>query len=102
MIKGKQVIRFTKERLHEEDLSLYLVAENMYVNYSYLSRTFKEVTGESYSDYMLRLRMEKAKELLAQGIKVYDAAGQAGYKHVNYFSKSFQKYGGMKPSDVNK
>ncbi|UQZ85504.1 HTH-type transcriptional regulator YesS [Paenibacillus konkukensis] len=77
-------------------------AENMYVNYSYLSRTFKEVTGESFSDYVLRLRMEKVKEPLAQGIKVYDATGQVGYKHVNYFSKSFQKYGGMKPSDVNK
>ncbi|GAA3412517.1 response regulator [Paenibacillus hodogayensis] len=97
-----EVIRFTKERLHEEELSLYLVAENMYINYSYLSRTFKEVAGESFSDYVLRLRMEKAKELLAKGMKVYDAAEQVGYKHVNYFSKSFQKYWGMKPSEVNK
>ncbi|WP_135555739.1 response regulator [Paenibacillus cymbidii] len=95
-----EVERFIQERLHEEELSLYLAAESMYVNYSYLSRTFKEVTGQSFSDYVLRLRMEKAKELLGQGMKVYDAAERVGYRHVNYFSKSFQKYWGIKPSGM--
>jgi two-component system response regulator YesN len=95
-----QIILFIQERLHEEGLNLYLVAEKMFISYSYLSRTFKEVTGESFSDYVLRLRMERAKELLAKGYKVYDAAEQVGYKHVNYFSKSFQKYWGVKPSEI--
>ncbi|MGG1516291.1 response regulator [Paenibacillus oryzisoli] len=98
----EEVIRYTRERLHEEELSLYAVAGQLYVNYSYLSRTFKEVTGESFSDYVLRMRMEQAKELLAKGLKVYDVAEQVGYKHVNYFSKSFQKYWGVKPSEMNK
>ncbi|MEK3914691.1 response regulator [Paenibacillus sp. FSL H7-0331] len=97
-----QVIGFIQERLHEEELNLYLVAEKMFISYSYLSRTFKEVTGESFSDYVLRLRMERAKELLTKGIKVYDTAEQVGYKHVNYFSKSFQKYWGVKPSEIYK
>jgi two-component system response regulator YesN len=97
-----QIILFIQERLHDEGLNLYLVAEKMFISYSYLSRTFKEVTGEPFSDYVLRLRMERAKELLAKGYKVYDAAEQVGYKHVNYFSKSFQKYWGVKPSDIYK
>ncbi|MDF2958525.1 MAG: AraC family transcriptional regulator [Paenibacillus sp.] len=101
-IAMSEIMRFVQERLHDEELSLYLVAEKMFISYSYLSRTFKEVTGESFSDYVLRLRMERAKELLANGYKVYDAAEQVGYKHVNYFSKSFQKFWGIKPSEVYK
>ncbi|MFK7697034.1 response regulator [Paenibacillus sp. HJGM_3] len=97
-----EVVRFIHERLHDEELSLYLAAEKLYMNYSYLSRTFKLVTGESFSDYVLRLRMERAKELLAKGLKVYDAAEQVGYKHVNYFSKNFQKFWGIRPSEVYK
>ncbi|SDC48643.1 two-component system, response regulator YesN [Paenibacillus sp. UNCCL117] len=101
-IAMNEVVRFIHTHLHEETLSLYLIAENMYISYSYLSRSFKEATGESFSDYVLRLRMERAKELLAKGCKVYDVSEQVGYKHVNYFSKNFQKYWGMKPSEVNK
>lgn len=101
-IAMSDILRFIQERLHEEELSLYLVAEKMYISYSYLSRTFKEATGQSFSEYVLRLRMERAKELLAKGYRVYDAAEQTGYRHVNYFSKSFQKYWGIKPSEVHK
>lgn len=97
-----EIVRFIQERLHDESLSLHLVAERMFINYSYLSRTFKETTGEAFSDYVLRLRMERAKELLANGLKVYDAAERVGYRHVNYFSKSFQRFWGIKPSDVYK
>ncbi|RAV20122.1 response regulator [Paenibacillus contaminans] len=101
-ITVNEMMRFIQERLHEEELSLYLVAEKLYVNYSYLSRIFKKLTGQSFSDYVLRLRMERAKELLAKGDKVYDAASQVGYRHVNYFSKAFSKYYGVKPSDMFK
>jgi two-component system response regulator YesN len=101
-INVEEILRFIQERLHDDELSLYLVAENMYINYSYLSRMFKEVTGSSFSEHVLRARMEKAKELLTRGVKVYDAAQQVGYRHVNYFSKSFQKYWGIKPSEMYK
>lgn len=97
-----EVMRFIQEHLHKEELSLYFAAENLYVNYSYLSRIFKETIGESFSDYVLRLRMERAKELLSKGVKVSDASEQVGYRHMNYFSKSFQKFWGVKPSEVNK
>ncbi|MDR6550177.1 response regulator [Paenibacillus qinlingensis] len=97
-----EVISFIQEHLHKEELSLHFAAESLFVNYSYLSRIFKESIGESFSDYVLRLRMERAKELLSKGVKVSDASEQVGYRHMNYFSKSFQKYWGVKPSEVNK
>lgn len=101
-ITVSEIMAFVDRHLYEEELSLYFVAEKMYLNYSYASRIFKEVTGSSFSDNVLKLRMEKAKELLATGSKVYEVAEQVGYKHVNYFSRSFQKYWGIKPSEMIK
>ncbi|MFD2330468.1 response regulator [Cohnella sp. GCM10020058] len=95
-----EIMAYVEAHLGEEELSLYTVAAKLYINYSYASRIIKEVTGSSFSESVLRLRMEKAKALLAGGAKVYEAAEQVGYKHVNYFSKSFQKYWGIKPSDL--
>lgn len=97
-----EIVQFIHEHIHEEELSLYMVADHLYVNYSYLSRIFKRIVGESFSEYVLRLRMERAKELLACGHMVYDAAARVGYRHVNYFSKAFMKYWGVKPSDIKK
>lgn len=96
----KEIVQFIHEHIHEEELSLYLVADKLYVNYSYLSRIFKKLLGESFSEYVLKLRMEKAKELLATGQLVYDTAAQVGFRHVNYFSKVFMKYWGVKPSEI--
>lgn len=97
-----EVLRWIHDHLDREDLSLSMIAGRLYVNYSYLSRLFKKVTGESFSEYVLRIRMERAKELLASGMKVYDAASRVGFRHVNYFSKAFAKHWGIKPSEVYK
>jgi two-component system response regulator YesN len=101
-ITVSEILAFVDRHLYEEELSLYFVAEKMYMNYAYASRIFKEVTGSNFSDSVLRLRMEKAKELLATGSKVYEVAERVGYKNGNYFSRSFQKYWGIKPSEMNK
>ena len=96
----REIERFIGEHIHDEELSLYMVADKLYINYSYLSRTFKKIVGESFSEYVLRLRMERAKELLTGGQMVYAAAALVGYRHVNYFSKVFMKYWGVKPSEI--
>ncbi|WP_020619308.1 response regulator [Paenibacillus daejeonensis] len=82
-----------------DEISLNKVSSMLYMNASYLSRLFKEELGMTFSDYLIRRRMERAKELLNQGLKVYEAAEQVGYRHVNYFSKTFQKYWGVKPGE---
>lgn len=49
--------------LHREKLSLNLIASNLFVNSSYLSRIFKQTTGESITKYIMRKRVEKSMEL---------------------------------------
>ncbi|MDQ6422403.1 response regulator [Paenibacillus sp. LHD-117] len=97
----KQIVE-TVDRMLEGDLSLHTLAEQMYVNSSYLSRLFKKETGESYSSYVLTRRMERAKELLLGDTKVYDAAAAVGYHDISYFAKVFRKYWGAAPSDLKK
>ena len=45
----------------------------------------------SYNDYVTSVRMEKAKELLNQGEKVYKVANQVGYQDLDYFNMKFKK-----------
>ena len=56
----------------------------------------------SYNDYVTAVRMEKAKELLNQGEKVYKVANQVGYQDLDYFNMKFKKYFNALPSDFHK
>jgi YesN/AraC family two-component response regulator len=63
-----------------------------------LSKTFKQVTGKNFIDYLTELRMGKAKELLADTeLKINDVAVQVGYQH-SYFNRIFKKQEGITPS----
>ncbi|MDF2722851.1 MAG: xylS [Paenibacillus sp.] len=77
-------------------LTLHEIAGKLDVAPSHLSRLFSK-TGQSYSDYALKTRMERAKELLGTGKKVHEAASMTGFKDAAHFSRSFSKYWGKPP-----
>ena len=84
----------------DSSLSLKKMAENeLFMNVDYVSRQFKKKTGEKFSSYLTRIRMEKAVDLLKQGYPVGSVAMMVGYGYnVQYFSNVFKKYFGMSPS----
>ncbi len=86
-------------RNYDRELTLQMVAEKVNLNSFYLSRLFKKETGESFTDYLIRIRIEKSKELLHQGIKAFEAAEKVGYYNYTYFSKLFKKVVGVNPSE---
>jgi two-component system response regulator YesN len=94
----KEVLRLVNEEMDQE-LTLHMVADRMYINSSYLSRLFKQEMGVAFSDYVLERKMERAKALLQEGHKVYDAARSVGYRDVSYFTKVFRKYWGVNPGE---
>ncbi|MFD0961043.1 response regulator [Paenibacillus chungangensis] len=96
----KQILKLVEENLDLE-LTLHSVADQLYVNSSYLSRLFKKETGKAFSTYVLERKMNCAKEYLINGDKVYDAAAKAGYRDVSYFIRVFRKYWGITPGEVN-
>lgn len=80
------------------DISLDNCAEHIGINPYYLSKSFKQITGKNFIDYLTELRLEKAKELLRDTeLKINDVAEQVGYQHT-YFNRIFKKTEGMTPS----
>lgn len=73
------------------------IARNMCLDRRYLSRVFKQKTGKSIQEYIIYVRMEKAKRFLEQGHSVVEAARLCGYEDVCNFSKMFKKQTGISP-----
>lgn len=94
----KEIINLLNEEMDQE-LTLHTVADRLYINSSYLSRLFKQEMGVAFSDYVLERKMKRAKSLLQEGYKVYDAASSVGYRDVSYFTKVFRKYWGVNPGE---
>ncbi|OXS56917.1 hypothetical protein B1A99_18830 [Cohnella sp. CIP 111063] len=83
-----------------EDVSLSSCAEFAHVSPAHLSRIFLKETGVNFSDYVIRKKMERAKELLRQtNLRIYEVAEKVGYAHSHYFSKLFKEYVGQSPID---
>lgn len=82
-------------------LTLNDVAQALDVSPSYLSSVFKSDRGETYTKYILRLRMERAAQLLVsyKAGKVGDIAQEVGFTSTKYFDSAFKKYFDMTPNE---
>jgi two-component system response regulator YesN len=94
---------YTLHHYMEEDLSIQKVSDYVGLSKNHLSKIFKESTGENYWDYVLKMKMEKAKELLGKTNKTnYDIAHDIGYNSEYHFSRIFSKMVGMSPSQYRR
>ncbi len=76
---------------YRENLSLKYVADVLCVNSAYLGQIFKKQTGVSFNQYLHKLRINEAKQLLTTtNLKIYEIANTIGYQDVNYFMKKFE------------
>lgn len=85
-----------------EDLNLDILAQNVFVSSYYLSHLFRREMGVTFSDYLTKVRVSRAKELLMEGRSVEDVSECVGYRDGNYFIKIFKKYVGVTPSKYRK
>ncbi|WP_059049844.1 response regulator [Paenibacillus senegalimassiliensis] len=82
-----------------EDLSIEKIAEEVFLSPTYMCFFYKQETGETVVEYLTKVRMEKAKEMLRDpAIKFYEIASKVGYMNPSYFSKLFKKHTGVTPS----
>ncbi len=93
----KNILTFINEN-YMKPVSLAKISENTYLSPIYVSRVFKEATGESPISYLIRVRLTRACELLTgENASVREIARQVGYEDAYYFSKLFKKYYGVSP-----
>lgn len=97
-----EAIAYMKEHFTEK-ITLEDVAATIGFNTNYFSELFKKETGENFSNYLLGIRMEKAKQMLRDTkIPVYEIGESVGYKDAKYFSQQFMKVVGVKPAEYRK
>ncbi|MDF2949793.1 MAG: response regulator [Sedimentibacter sp.] len=99
---AKRVINEVKKIIENEyfgDLNLTEISKRVYLNPKYLSRLFKNETGINLTDYLIYVRINKAKALFKDdfSLKVYEVAEMVGYPDSNFFNKLFKKTVGITP-----
>lgn len=86
---------------YAEEIELCKIAEAVFLTPSYLSKLFKTETGETITDYLIFVRMERAKALLRErpSLKTYEVGELVGYTDPAYFNKAFKKATGSTPKE---
>ncbi|MFD0713237.1 response regulator [Paenibacillus sp. GCM10027626] len=83
-----------------DDLSLNRLGEIVYLNASYLSRVYKQLTGVGLTDYITDTRIARAKQLLADpGLKIHEVSVQVGFESPSYFGQVFKRKTAMTPQE---
>lgn len=83
-----------------DDLSLNVIGKAMGFNSVYLSRIFKQQSGESIREYIENCRMDLGKKLIVNSrMKIYEVAQKCGYQNTAYFIKIFRTHFGITPQE---
>lgn len=94
-----KIQEFAERNLHH-DVSLRALADHVNLHPTHLSKIYKIETGEGISDYVFRLRMERACHMLkTTEKKVYEISQDIGYLDPAYFIKVFKRHFGLTPQE---
>lgn len=97
-----KIIEYISEHYNEQ-LSLKQLADIFHFNYYYLSSYFSSYNNEGFSEYLNKIRVEKAAELLCnEKIPVSEISYMVGYSDHSYFCKVFKKFRKVTPSEFRK
>lgn len=95
-------LRFMEEHLHE-DMSRDDVANVACLSPSHFSRVVKQTFGQSFTDLLAKMRVDKARELLARTDgSLIQVCLECGFSDPSYFAKVFRKYTGRTPGEYRR
>lgn len=96
-------MEYIRAHYAEPEFGLNDICSYLNISTSYFSTIFKEATGGTFLEFLSRIRMEKAKELLEQtALKNYEIAEMVGFSDPHYFGISFKKMTGKTPTEYAK
>ncbi|WP_160723815.1 response regulator [Bacillus sp. USDA818B3_A] len=85
---------------YDRDVKLQEISDHFYLSREYISRKFKQEFNVNISDYIVKVRIERAKALLKNSeLKIYEIANMVGYQDDKYFRKVFKKVEGVTPNE---
>ncbi|MGN7412930.1 helix-turn-helix domain-containing protein [Paenibacillus sp. SAF-068] len=98
-----EMIRFIQQNYGDANLTIYRIAEHMSKSEKFISQLFKEHTGENLSDYVERVRIDAASNLLqSTGQTIDEIAEATGYNSAHSFRRAFKRVRGISPSVFRK
>lgn len=98
LVLRDRIMQYVESNYNDTNLGVSMIADKFNMSITYLSKFFKKQTGEGLLDYINRIRVEKAKKLLAmQEVNVKDVAKINGFYNCNSFIRIFKKYEGITP-----
>lgn len=105
-LNAEQIVGKVKEYVKDncdKDISRAEVSRLFFIHPDYLSHIFKEYSGETFQDYVIKVRINKGKRLLNYtDLSISNVATQTGYSNTAYFAKHFKRETGMTPKEYRK
>jgi YesN/AraC family two-component response regulator len=95
----EQIMQYLRDNFTDSSLNLTSVAQHFGFNPSYFSRKFKQETGKSFVEFLIKCRMERAIGLAGSNKKMFCTANAVGIPDPNYFGRCFKKYTGVSYSE---
>ncbi len=93
------ITQYLRDNFTDSSINLTSVAQHFGFNACYLSRKFKQDTGKSFVEFLIKCRMERAIEFAGIGKKMFCTAIDVGIPDPNYFGRCFKKYTGISYSE---
>lgn len=98
---ARSVQNYIASNLSNPGLTLSLIAQSVYMNSSYLSRVYKQITGECISAYIRDVRLSQGLKLIENGAtNIGCVAEKVGFRNAGYFSRCFKERYGVSPTDI--
>jgi len=99
----REIVDYIEENFADERLSLQFLADRYRLNPAYLSRAFKQETGENWVEYLTRLRLDRAMSLIqTTDMRNYEIAQAIGFADPKYFSACFKNREGITINEFRK
>jgi two-component system response regulator YesN len=99
----EKAMDYINENFGDSELTVQKISGHLYISPSYMNLIFKKKSGKTFLKNLTSVRLEKAKELLADGSnRIAEVAGAVGYPDISYFSYFFKKKTGKSPREFKK
>ncbi|WP_036711640.1 response regulator transcription factor [Paenibacillus pinihumi] len=96
-------IKHFVDQHYTENLKVETLAKSFFVSKEYLSKVFKQEFGMNLTDYMTKLRMDRARHLLLHDhLAIKSVAELCGYEELGYFYRVFKKQFGLAPGEMRR